>query len=89
MASPPVKLGILGLSPANLDAYFKVITEFGPFSALMNRTGQPSMSMPLAMSKSGVPIGVMFSSRYGDEAMLFRLAGQLEHTLGPDGGQES
>ena len=47
------------------------------------------MSMPLAMSKSGVPIGVMFSSRYGDEAMLFRLAGQLEHALGPDGGQES
>lgn len=36
------------------------------------------MSMPLATSKGGLPIGVMFSARYGDGAMLFRLAGQLE-----------
>ena len=78
LASPPVKLGILGLSPANIGAYYKAVTEFGPFSALQNQTGQPSMSVPLAMSKSGLPIGVMFSARYGDEATLFRLAGQLE-----------
>ncbi len=78
LASPPVKLGILGLSPANLNSYYKAVTEFGPFSALFNQTGQPSMSVPLAMSKAGLPIGVMFSARYGDEATLFRLAGQLE-----------
>ena len=78
LASPPVKLGILGLSPANIDSYYKAVTEFGPFSALMNQTGQPSMSVPLAMSKAGLPIGVMFSARFGDEASLFRLAGQLE-----------
>lgn len=78
LASPPVKLGILGLSPADISAYYKAVTEFGPFSALFNQTGQPSMSVPLAMSKAGLPIGVMFSARYGDEATLFRLAGQLE-----------
>ena len=78
LASPPVKLGILGLSPADLNSYYKAVTEFGPFSALFNQTGQPSMSVPLAMSKAGLPIGVMFSARYGDEATLFRLAGQLE-----------
>ena len=78
LASPPVKLGILGLSPADLGSYYKAVTEFGPFSALQNQTGQPSMSVPLAMSKAGLPIGVMFSARYGDEATLLRLAGQLE-----------
>jgi len=78
LASPPVKLGILGLSPADITAYYKAVTEFGPFTALFNQTGQPSMSVPLAMSKSGLPIGVMFSARYGDEATLFRLARQLE-----------
>lgn len=78
LASPPVKLGILGLSPADLNSYYKAVTEFGPFSALFNQTGQPSMSVPLAMSKSRLPIGVMFSARYGEEATLFRLAGQLE-----------
>lgn len=86
LASPPVKLGILGLSPADVGAYMKAVTEFGPFSALFNQTGQPSMSVPLAMSKAGLPIGVMFSARYGDEATLFRLAGQLERAA-PWGGR--
>ena len=36
------------------------------------------MSVPLAWSKDGLPLGVMFSARFGDEATLFRLAAQLE-----------
>ena len=46
----------------------------GPF----NMTGQPSISLPLCMSASGLPMGMMFSGRYADEATLFRLAAQLE-----------
>jgi amidase len=41
-------------------------------------TGQPAISLPLAQSQSGLPIGMMFAARYGDEATLFRLAAQLE-----------
>ncbi|SNS66014.1 amidase/6-aminohexanoate-cyclic-dimer hydrolase [Sphingomonas laterariae] len=77
-AAPPPKLGVLGLSPTDVQAYFKAVTEFIPFTGIHNQTGQPSMSVPLAMSKAGLPIGVLFSARYGDEATLFRLAGQLE-----------
>jgi Asp-tRNA(Asn)/Glu-tRNA(Gln) amidotransferase A subunit family amidase len=36
------------------------------------------MSLPLAWSAGGLPIGMMFTSRFADEAALFRLAGQLE-----------
>jgi amidase len=36
------------------------------------------MSVPLYWSPSGLPIGVHFMAPYGDEATLFRLAGQLE-----------
>ena len=43
-----------------------------------NMTGQPSLSLPLGMSAGGLPIGMMFTARYGDEATLFRLAAQLE-----------
>jgi amidase len=46
-----------------------------------NLTGQPSLSLPLWQSKSALPIAMMFTGRYGDEATLYRLAGQLEKEL--------
>lgn len=46
-----------------------------------NFTGQPSVSLPLWMSKDGLPIGMMFTGRFADEATLYRLAGQLETEL--------
>jgi amidase len=46
-----------------------------------NMTGQPSLSLPLWQSQSNLPIAMMFTGRYADEATLFRLAGQLEKEL--------
>jgi amidase len=46
-----------------------------------NFTGQPSLSLPLWQSKDGLPIGMMFTARFADEATLYRLAGQLEKEL--------
>jgi amidase len=46
-----------------------------------NFTGQPSLSLPLWQSQSGLPIGMMFSGKFADEATLYRLAGQLEKEL--------
>jgi amidase len=46
-----------------------------------NFTGQPSVSLPLWQSESGLPIGMMFTGRFADEATLYRLAGQLEKEL--------
>ncbi len=53
-----------------------------PYAALFNFTGQPSISLPLAVAPGGLPIGLMFTARYADEATLFRLAGQLEREIG-------
>jgi len=63
--------GILGAMAAN-------IFDFIPWTPLANATGAPSMSVPLYWSADALPIGAMFTARYGDEATLFRLAAQLE-----------
>jgi len=51
---------------------------FIPWTPVFNATGQPAMSVPLEWNAEGLPIGLHFIARYGDEATLFRLAGQLE-----------
>ncbi len=49
-----------------------------PFTQLANQCGLPAMSVPLHLNEQNLPIGVQFVARFGDEAGLFRLAGQLE-----------
>lgn len=43
-----------------------------------NVTGQPSMSVPLHWNKQNIPVGMMFTGRFGQEDVLFNLAAQLE-----------
>jgi Asp-tRNA(Asn)/Glu-tRNA(Gln) amidotransferase A subunit family amidase len=79
LAAPPVALGRINLSPdCGFEEWGQRTAAYSPFCQLANWTGQPAMSVPLAQSASGLPIGSMFFGRYGDEATLLRLAGQLE-----------
>ncbi|KIZ40063.1 hypothetical protein OO17_18710 [Rhodopseudomonas palustris] len=48
------------------------------FTALVNMTGQPAMSVPLFWNAADMPVGVQFWGRFAEEATLFQLAGQLE-----------
>jgi len=52
--------------------------DFTPWTPVFNISGQPAMSVPLHWNGDGLPIGVHFVARVGDEATLLRLAGQLE-----------
>ena len=55
---------------------FGPIASYVPFTGLQNITGQPAA--PLAWSKSGLPIGVQFVGRFGEEHLLLQLAAQIE-----------
>ncbi|MDE5415611.1 amidase family protein [Alkalihalobacterium chitinilyticum] len=51
-----------------------------PFTQLANLTGQPAMTVPLHMTKDGLPCGVQFIAARGKEDLLYQLAGELEQT---------
>jgi len=78
LAEPPARLGTFDPDPGNpLSPLFRA-GNYIPFTPLANATGCPAMSVPLYWNDEGLPIGVHFMARYGDEVTLFRLAAQLE-----------
>ncbi len=73
-----LKLGRLLKSAGLIDKIAMANLAKTPFTQLANYTGQPAMSVPLHWTSDGLPCGMQFMARTGDEATLFRLAAQLE-----------
>ncbi|HLL28882.1 MAG TPA: amidase family protein [Xanthobacteraceae bacterium] len=78
LSQPPIKIGSINLEETDLMKAFAPIIGYLPFTVLQNITGQPAISLPLAWSKSGLPIGLQFVGRFGEEHVLLALAAQLE-----------
>jgi len=78
VAEPPVPLGWFASPAEDPTRALRRAGEFAPFTWIANVTGQPAMSVPLSWSPEGLPVGVQFFGRSGDDATLFRLAAQLE-----------
>jgi len=80
IARPPAPLGEIDQNRAGLSAigWTRQVFAYVPFTPLFNTTGQPAISLPLHWSDAGLPIGVQLAARFGDEALLLRLAASLE-----------
>ncbi len=78
VAEPPPPLGNFESTPDNPLYGIIRAAAFVPFTPICNVTGQPAMNVPLYWNEEGLPVGVQFVARFGDEATLFRLAAQLE-----------
>jgi amidase len=63
---------------ADYDQIISRLVEWVAFTPLQNVTGDPAISLPLARSASGLPVGMMFSARAGREDVLLELAYELE-----------
>ncbi|MGV9710590.1 amidase [Gordonia sp. NPDC003424] len=79
LSQPPARIGEI---TSTREDPTRALRAGGPTVAyagvVANITGNPAMSVPLWWNGDGLPIGVHFLGAFGDEARLFRLAGQLE-----------
>jgi len=78
LCSPPLRIGELNPMSKDLSHIPPILRRYMPATSMFNMSGQPAMSVPLAWNAAGLPLGMMFAARFGDEATLFRLAAQLE-----------
>ncbi len=79
LAEPPAPLGTFDSPPDEPLAGLFRAAAYVPFTPPFNVTGQPGISLPLHWNDAGLPIGVQFVARLGDEETLLALAGELEH----------
>ncbi len=73
----PFKIGEIGPN-VDPEVHFSKVIDYATFTPLMNVSGAASMSVPLGWSTSGLPIGIMFSGKRGDDGKLYELAYELE-----------
>ncbi len=78
MATPPPAHGHLYADMADSELFFERLWTFNTANTIHNVSGHPAITLPLHSSADGLPIGVMLGARYGAEALLLRLASQIE-----------
>lgn len=83
LAEPPARVGRFAHTTEDYVAYRigpEGIFAYSPFCAVFNASGQPAASVPLAMSATGLPVGVHLAARFGADEELIALCAEIEAT---------
>jgi hypothetical protein len=76
---PPPEIGYNHMHTTEYEEYHRIERdEVMPFSVPFNVSGQPACALPLHQGKDGLPVGVQLVGHWGDDALVLRLARQLE-----------
>jgi amidase len=76
VGAPPPALGWFTAAGPREEG--RRIGSFMPWTAQFNVTGQPAVSLPLATTDTGLPVGVQLVAAAGREDLLVRVAAALE-----------
>jgi amidase len=66
------------LAPTDYRQVMDRLIDWVAFTPLQNVTGEPAISLPMAQSATGMPVGMMLSTDLGQESLLLELAYELE-----------
>lgn len=77
LAQPPLPHAAFPAS-TSMRGHYEFYLSWMPYTHIFNVNGSPAMSVPLVWNTEGLPIGVQFAAAPAAEALLFRLASQLE-----------
>jgi amidase len=82
MAEPPAKVG--RFTHANYSDFYDYrmgegqVFDYSPFCTAFNASGQPAASLPLGMTKDGLPIGIHLAMAFGADEALMQLCAEIE-----------
>jgi Asp-tRNA(Asn)/Glu-tRNA(Gln) amidotransferase A subunit family amidase len=78
LSRPPARLGELRTDLEDAALGLRQLWDYAAFTPLFSATGQPAMNLPICRNAEGLPIGVQAVAKFGNDAVLLRLAAQLE-----------
>jgi amidase len=79
LALTPRPIGWYDQADAELN--FAQQVQYTPFTSFLNVSGLPAITLPVATTESGLPMGVQLIGRPGGEHVLLALGVQLERRL--------
>ena len=78
MPTTPMKAHRIPPPDAGLDVVMSCALDMTGNTAPFDATGHPSMSVPAGISE-GLPVGIMFTGRHGEDDIVLRMGHAFEH----------